>query len=300
MYLKRYGQHFNGCDVGVRFNPGQGSGGHIKTNVGGNSSAFGIWYEEVDKVKEILEEYNLNLIRIHTHIGSGTDITVWEEATLLSLDLVQKFPSVTILNLGGGFKVDRMNMKSSNLHEIGKAVSLKLKSFANETGRELHLEIEPGTHMTALCGVLLSTIQDIISTGKDGYNFLKLDSGMSEIIRPTMYDAQHPMKVIHKRDDTLSSKENYSIVGHCCESGDLLSLRDSNDKLIPVELDKAEIDDILLIGGSGAYCSSMCAKNYNSFPEIPEVLVRESGELLLIRKKQTVEQIIQNEIDITF
>ena len=296
--MQRFGHYFPGEPVGVRFNPGQGCGGHIKTNVGGKSSAFGVWHEYVDEVQEIADRFNIKIVRIHTHIGSGNDSSVWEEAVQLSLDVVRRFPGVTILNLGGGFKVDRLSFTPSNLQQIGTVVSAKIKEFADETGRKLHLEIEPGTYITALGGVLLSTVQDLITTGADGHTFVKLDSGMSEILRPTMYDALHPFKVISRGDSTTNEKQKYSIVGHCCESGDLISLRDSDDQLIPVELDTIAIDDLFLVGGAGAYCSSMCAKNYNSFPEVPEVLIRSSGEAVLIRKKQTVEQIVQNELSL--
>ena len=62
------------------------------------------------------------------------------------------------------------------------------------------------------------------------------------------------------------------------------------------QLTKAEIGDLFVIDGAGAYCSAMPAKNYNSFPEVPEVLIRESGELVLIRKRQTLDQVFQNEV----
>ena len=87
------------------------------------------------------------------------------------------------------------------------------------------------------------------------------------------------------------------MVGHCCESGDLLTPDESDPGLLKERLlTKAEIGDLVVIDGAGAYCSAMPAKNYNSFPEIPEVLVRESGEFALIRKRQTLDQITQNEV----
>lgn len=191
-----------------------------------------------------------------------------------------------------------MNFTVSNLAQIGSAINKKIVSFYEETQRKLHLEIEPGTQVAALSGVLLTTVQDINRTGEDGNTFLKLDAGMTEILRPTMYDARHPFKVISKDKIEDRKNLNYSIVGHCCESGDLLTLRDANDQLIPVELPETQINDLLLVGGAGAYCSSMSAKNYNSFPEAPEVLIRENLDLVLIRRKQTVKQIIQNEISL--
>jgi diaminopimelate decarboxylase len=118
---------------------------------------------------------------------------------------------------------------------------------------------------------------------------------MTEILRPSLYGAQHPI-VLLPRVDTGACLP-YVAVGHCCESGDLISpAPDHPDVLHPRELPEVEPGDLCVIEGAGAYCSVMSAKNYNSFPEAPEVLVRESGELVLIRRRQTLEQVLQNEV----
>jgi diaminopimelate decarboxylase len=105
----------------------------------------------------------------------------------LSLNLVRLFPDVVTLNLGGGYKVGRMNYeKSTDLQVVGKPVEAAFRSFAEETGRTLKLEIEPGTFLVANAGVLLSTVQDIVTTGENGHKFLKLDSGMTDVLRPSL------------------------------------------------------------------------------------------------------------------
>jgi diaminopimelate decarboxylase len=119
---------------------------------------------------------------------------------------------------------------------------------------------------------------------------------MTEILRPSLYAAQHPLVVIpaEKTGKTVP----YVVVGHCCESGDLVTPSASDhEELGPRELSKAEIGDLCVIEGVGAYCSAMSAKNYNSFPEAAEVLLQENGELVLIRRRQTLEQILQNEVE---
>jgi diaminopimelate decarboxylase len=85
---------------GVRFNPGLGSGGTEKTNVGGPSASFGIWHTEKENVQALAAKYNITIKRIHTHIGSGSDPSVWINAASMSLSLVDFFSTVTILNLG--------------------------------------------------------------------------------------------------------------------------------------------------------------------------------------------------------
>jgi diaminopimelate decarboxylase len=291
--LETFGALLPGREVGVRFNPGVGSGGTSKTNVGGPSASFGIWHELIPAVREIAEKHRLRIIRIHTHIGSGSDPLVWQKTAELSLNMVREFPDVTTLNLGGGYKVGRMSYeKTTDLGEIAQPILEKFKALH---GRSLKLEIEPGTFLLANSCSLVTTIQDVAHTGRDGYHFLKLDAGMTEILRPALYASQHPIVVLPQKETSQTAK--YVVVGHCCESGDLLTPSPENhEELAPRELARAEIGDLCVIEGAGAYCSAMSAKNYNSFPEAAEVLLRENGELVLIRRRQTLDQIVQNEI----
>lgn len=294
--LEVYGKAMPNTELGVRINPGLGSGGTNRTNVGGPASSFGIWHEYIPQIFEIAGKYGLKIIRIHTHIGSGSDPAVWQKVAKMSLDTVEKFPDVRILNMGGGFKVGRMSCEpSTDLQVVGGPVAELVKDFAKRTGRKLHFEIEPGTFLLANCASLLATVQDICDTGAGGYTFLKLNSGMTEVLRPSIYGAQHPIVVIPARE-TSEAKE-YIVSGHCCESGDILTPASGDpEALSPRLLAKAEIGDLCAIEGAGAYCSAMSTKNYNSYPEAPEVMLEADGSFKLIRRRQTLEQIIQNEI----
>jgi len=87
------------------------------------------------------------------------------------------------------------------------------------------------------------------------------------------------------------------IVGHCCESGDLLTPHPTDPQLLqPRLLPFAKVGDLAVIEGTGAYCSSMSTSNYNSFPIAPEVLIKMDGSLQLIRQRQSMEQMLANEI----
>lgn len=89
----------------------------------------------------------------------------------------------------------------------------------------------------------------------------------------------------------------YVASGHCCESGDMLTPKAGEPEVLePRALPEARIGDWLLIGGAGAYCSAMSAVNYNSFPQAPEVLLRADGEPVVIRRRQSLDQMLQNEI----
>lgn len=296
--LERFGELFPGQCCGVRFNPGLGSGGTGKTNVGGPHSSFGIWHEWADQVEAIAAKHRLTIERIHTHIGSGSDPEVWSRVSVMSLALVRRFGSVKTLNLGGGYKVGRMNYeKSTDLQVVGQPVKEAFEQLAAETGRKIHLEIEPGTFLLANACSLLATVQDVVTTGgPDGRAFLKLDSGMTEILRPSLYAAQHPIVIVPQTQTDETA--DYLVVGHCCESGDVLTVgKDDPESLQPRELTLAAIGDLCVIEGAGAYCSGMSAKNYNSFPEAAEGLLETDGRLRLIRRRQTLEQILQNEVD---
>lgn len=294
--LEEFGKIARGGEVGVRINPGLGSGGTQRTNVGGPASSFGIWFEYIPQIKEIAKKYGLKIVRIHTHIGSGSDPLVWQKVAKMSIDTVEQFPDVSTLDMGGGFKVGRVaGEKSTDLQKIGKPVAKLVKDFAARTGRKLHFEIEPGTFLLANCAAVISTVQDMCDTGKDGYKFIKLDSGMTDILRPSIYGAQHPVSILSAKPEKKTEK--YIVVGHCCESGDILTPAAGDpEALNPRPMKKAKIGDLCVIGGCGAYCSSMSPSNYNSYPASAEVMLLKSGKIKLIRRRQTLKQIVENEL----
>ena len=295
--LDAYGQLFPGSEVCVRINPGLGSGHSNRTNVGGPSAGFGIWHEHLDDVEAIRQKHNLRITRMHTHIGSGADPEVWNRCARMSLDIAARLPEVTTLSLGGGFKVGRMpGEASADLQAIGKPIVQDFKEFNAKYGRKLHLELEPGTYLVANAGAIVCGIIDVIDTGANGYDFIKVDSGMTEVVRPSMYGAQHPIAVVPDTAEFRATKD-YLVVGHCCESSDILTPEPGNPEgLLPRTLVEARIGDYLLIGGAGAYCATMSLKNYNSFPEAPEIILSEKGTFLLIRKRQTLKQMLANEM----
>jgi len=294
--LERFGQACSGKSIGLRFNPGAGSGGNNRTNVGGPASSFGIWHEWIDQVQAIVAQYDLRVIRIHTHIGSGSNPAVWQKISGMSLDLVRQFPDVVALNLGGGYKVARMeNEVGTDLQECGAPVAEKFREFAKETGREIRLEIEPGTYLLANACSVLSIVQDIVSTGVDGYEFLKLNTGMTEILRPSIYGAQHPIYILQA--DAGTETREYMIAGHCCESGDILTPAPGDPELLTTRtLPVCTIGDLCVIDGAGAYCAAMSTKHYNSYPEAAEIMLDEAKVPHVIRKRQKLEDIWANEV----
>lgn len=257
-------------------------------------------------VPAIVDKYDLTVERIHTHIGSGSDPAIWQQVAAESLSFCKLWGTVHTLNLGGGYKVGRNpGEPTTDLQEIGRPVTAAFEQFARENnGRQLHLEIEPGTYLVAMAGALVSTVQDkVVTTGDAGHTFLKLDAGMTDVLRPSLYGAVHPITVLPgsgRSEDVGDEQESVVVVGHCCESGDLMTPAPGEpEDLAERPLRKAAIGDLLVMDGSGAYCSGMSTKNYNSFPEAPEVLVDKSDGVHLIRSRQSLEQIYQNEVAVS-
>jgi len=124
--------------------------------------------------------------------------------------------------------------------------------------------------------------------------FAKLDTGMNQVTRPSLYGAQHPIDVL--ADGRPSTRIVF--VGPCCESGDILTPAPGDpEALAPREVPRPEIGDLVVIGGAGAYCSAMSTANYNSYSMAPEVLRETNGTLRLVRRRQTFDEILLSELD---
>ena len=296
--LRTYGEQFPNTSLAIRVNPGLGSGHSNRTNVGGPAASFGIWHELLPEVEAIRAEFGLTIATMHTHIGSGSDPEVWQRCARMSLAIAATLPDVQRISLGGGFKVGRMpDEVSTDLQEIGQALLPDFEAFKKDHGRALHLEVEPGTFLVANAGALIASVADVVTTGPEGYDFIKLDAGMTEILRPSMYGAQQPMTIVSKQSGGDRAPHDYVVVGHCCESGDILTPAAGDpEALAPRALVDAAVGDFFVIGGAGAYCSAMAARNYNSFPAAPEVLITNDGTPRLIRKRQEPEAITAEEL----
>jgi diaminopimelate decarboxylase len=292
--LEAFGRAAHGQSVSVRMNPGLGSGSTNRTNTGGPASSFGVWHEHLGEVKAIAERFDVKITRLHSHIGSGTDPEVYKRVTRMTLDLASKLPDVGVVNLGGGFKVGRMpGEPSADLADVGAHVAQELTAFRDRDGRALGLEIEPGTYLVANAGVVVATCVDVVDTGHDGYLFAKLDTGMQEVTRPSLYGAQHPIHVLAQGRE----EADVVFVGPCCESGDILTPAPGDpEALAPRRVPRPQIGDLVIVGGAGAYCAAMSTINYNSYPQAPEVMLEPDGTLRLLRRRQDLEQVWGNEV----
>ncbi len=269
--LARVGANFGLENIAVRPNPGKGYGGNKRTTVGGPAASFGIWKEQMPEALAEAASNGLTIDRIHTHIGSGVKPQVWRETMQNSLAIVEQCPDVTTLDIGGGYKIARMpDEEATDMDKVFDVFADEIERFADRTGREIHLEIEPGTLLVGNAAVLLARVEEVVSTGSEGYEFIKLNAGMNAILRPSLYGAQHPIEVLNDSDEYCE----YVVVGPCCESGDILTpVRDKPEEIATRTLKKAQVGDYVAIGGAGAYCASMNAAQYNHIPKPTNVFL---------------------------
>ena len=292
--------------IGLRIHPGVGSGESVTRNTGDKYSSFGIHLSNIDEAKAIIKEYGLDIKRIHVHIGSGGDPEAWKENIFRELFLIESyFPQVDIANFGGGFRVARMNdEENADIKALGKATKKALENYAKKTGKKLHTEVEPGTFIMANAGNLVTRVMDIKRTGEDGFTFALLDGGMEVLTRPLLYGSEHPFAILNKegkiRYSDIHSKpsdaqDEVVLVGRCCESGDSFTLNEDHS-ISPRKMIEPKLDEYLIVGGAGAYASSMSPFNYNSHQQIAEFLQTKDGKIDCIRKRQSLKQLIENEV----
>ena len=293
----------NNIYPGIRIHPGIGSGESATRNTGDDYSCFGIHMSDIPAAIAYAKSKSLKFEHIHEHIGSGADSEVWQQCVDLLLEIVENyFPDAVSVCFGGGLKEARMPGETpADPLQFGQYAKTQIEDFHRKTGRTLHMEIEPGTFIAANCGYAITRVIDKKSTSKS--NFIIADGGMEVNSRPLLYGSRHPIYILSGDGKTIKSSEFHSgafdyaavLSGKCCESGDCQTL-DADGRTVPRDMAQPEIGDLAIIGGVGAYCSSMAPYNYNSHPQAAEVLLKPDGELMLIRKRQTLEQILENEI----
>ena len=293
-----------GINPGIRIHPGVGSGESATRNTGDDYSCFGVHLSDVDEACGIAREHGVQFLHIHEHIGSGGDSEMWRQNIDLELSIVEKhFPDAESVGFGGGLKEARMpDEYPADLGLLGGYAKKQIEDFYARTGRKLKMEIEPGTFIVANSGYAVTRVIDKKSTACS--EFIIIDGGMEINARPLLYGSRHPIYIISDDDGAVvkssefyGNKSGYSaaIAGKCCESGDCQTIG-ADGYISPRAMAEPDLGDLAVIGGVGAYCSSMAPFNYNSHTQAPEVLLTTGGRLELIRKRQTLEHMLENEV----
>ena len=293
----------NGINPGIRVHPGIGSGESATRNTGDDYACFGIHLSDVEEAISYAKGKGLVFNHIHEHIGSGGDSDMWRQNIDLELSIIERyFPEAQTVCFGGGLKEARMPDETpADIELLGNYAKDRTLDFQKRTGRKLQMEIEPGTFIVANSGYVITRVIDKKSTSRS--NFIVTDGGMEVNARPLLYGSRHPVYIVDscgmnvKSSEFSAADDTYKavIAGKCCESGDYQTLAPEGHS-VPRSMSEPEIGDLAVIGGVGAYCSSMTPFNYNSHTQIPEALYTTGSQLQLIRKRQTLEQILANEI----
>ena len=290
--LEQYGMLNPGGKVAARFNGGVGAGHHEKVITAGKNTKFGIDPDEMELFNNVLNKYDLKLVGINQHIGSlFMEPDKYIAGVYAILSIAKQFKDLEFIDLGGGFGIPynklEDNYKTLDIKALGNKLDEIFEEFTKEYGKRLKFKVEPGRYIVAECGVLLGTVHAIKNNGENKY--AGTDIGFNVLARPVMYDSHHDIEVYRKSNEKCEGSQPITVVGNICETGDIIA----KNRMLPI----LKEGDILGILDAGAYGHVM-SSNYNNRLRPAEVLIRENGDVVLIRKRDTLEDIVKNFISL--
>lgn len=284
--LEQFGQLHPDVPICIRINPHIMAGANRKTSVGHIDSKFGISIHQMPHTLRIVEATGLKVEGLHMHTGSGIlDADVFLLGADILLNIAKDFKYLDYIDFGSGFKVPyKEGDVETNIEELGDKISERFIEFCDNYGRELTLMFEPGKFLVSEAGYFFAKVNVIKQTTSTV--FAGIDSGLNHLIRPMFYDAYHEIVNVSK---PANKPRFYTVVGYICETD-----------TFGVNRRIAEIQegDILCLQHAGAYCFSM-SSNYNSRLRPAEVLVHE-GKDYLIRQRETMDDILRNQVEVDF
>ena len=282
--LEQFGSKHPQVPVCIRINPYVMAGGNSKISVGHIDSKFGISIHQVPHILRIVENTKMHINGIHMHTGSDIlDIDVFLYAAEILFDAAKHFRELKFIDFGSGFKVPyKEGDIQTDIEELGEKLSQRFLEFCKLYGRDLTLAFEPGKFLVSEAGFFLVKVNVVKQTTSTV--FAGIDSGFNHLIRPMFYGATHFIENISNPE---GKKRFYSVVGYICETDTFASNR---------QIAEISEGDILCFRNAGAYCYTM-ASNYNSRPRPAEVLWID-GQAKLIRKAETLEDLLRNQVEI--
>ena len=281
--LEQFGNSFgNSYPVCIRLNPHIMAGGNFKISTGHIDSKFGISIHQMRHIERIVKTTNLSVEGIHMHTGSEIkDINVFLMGLEVMFSMADHFPNLKYIDLGSGFKVSyQPGDKETDVQTLGEKVAEAFQKFEAESGKKPEVWFEPGKYLVSQAGYFLVKANVIKQT--PATVFVGVNSGFNHLIRPMMYDAYHHIENISNLQGT---PRIYTVVGNICETDTFAWDRTINE---------VRESDILAIHNAGAYGFEM-ASTFNSRVRPAEVLVK-NGEVTLIRKRETLEDLLKNQV----
>ncbi|HET9956899.1 MAG TPA: diaminopimelate decarboxylase [Polyangiaceae bacterium] len=287
--LEQLGRVSPGHKVWLRINPGFGHGHSKKTSTGGENSKHGIWYANLQKALVHIDRYGLDLVGLHTHIGSGADIEHLGRVCDAMVEQVRNLGrDIRAISGGGGLSIPyRPNDPQVDTDAYFKRWDAARKTIEGFLGHPVHLELEPGRFLTAAAGVLVAQVMASKTAGSNHYTLV--DAGFNDLVRPAMYGAWHEIEVLPASDRKDGELLPTIVGGPLCESGDMFTQSKDGD-VLPRNLPRSEVGDLLVFHDAGAYGASM-SSNYNSRPLAAEVLI-DGDDHRLIRRRQSIQDLL--------
>jgi diaminopimelate decarboxylase len=270
--------------VAIRINPDVEPKTHKFITTGKLTNKFGVDLEtayQIFKTRGVLP--NIRISGIHIHIGSQiTESAPFVAAVTKVIRFSQRLAAEHIpleyLNIGGGLGIVYRQETPQTASDFAKKIVPLLKQSG------LRLIMEPGRFIAGNAGILVTKVLYVKKTPKK--QFVIVDAGMNDLIRPALYDAYHEIVPVNQATGRRVPRVKVDVVGPICESGDYFA----KDRLLPA----VNEGEFIAIMGTGAYGMSM-ASNYNSRRRAEEVLVVKD-RVFVIRKRDTFEDIVRNEV----
>lgn len=286
--LEILGKINQGGKAAVRFNPGVGAGHHEKVVTAGKKTKFGVNIDCVDEVKAIAKKYNMKICGVNQHIGSlFMEGDSYIEGVKSLLAVAEQFEDIDFVDMGGGFGIPYKKQEGQeplDLASFKEKLTQVLEQWTDKYGKKILFKTEPGRYIVAESGVLLGNVY--ATKANYGNKYVGTDIGFNVLARPVMYDSHHDIEVYRNGNPLNDSEvEEVTVVGNICESGDIIA----KNRELPV----INEGDILGIMDAGAYGFAM-SSNYNMRLRPAEILIKEDGEPVLIRRRDTFEDLIAN------
>ncbi|MEN6510579.1 MAG: diaminopimelate decarboxylase [Chloroherpetonaceae bacterium] len=282
--LEYFGHSHPEIPVCIRVNPHIMAGGNSNISVGHIDSKFGISIHQFPLVERLVKTLKINVEGLHMHTGSDIlDVDVFLQAADILFTIAANFKNLKFIDFGSGFKVKyKPDDYETDITAFGSEISKKFNKFTIEYGRDLALVFEPGKFLVSEAGYFFAKTNIIKQTTSTV--FAGIDSGFNHLIRPMFYNAYHEIINISNPD---GMPRIYTVVGYICETDTFAWNR---------KISEIHPGDILTFKNAGAYGYTM-ASNYNSRLRPAEVLIYE-GKDYLIRKRESIEDLLRNQISI--
>lgn len=285
--LELLGKVNPGGKVAVRFNPGIGAGHSEKVVTAGKNTKFGVDSVYIPEVKALLEKYSLKLVGINQHIGSlFMEGKPYLDSVKSLFHIASQFSDLDFVDMGGGFGIPYHKQSGEerlDLKALGAELDIVISDFVKAYGKKVLIKIEPGRYIPAECGVLLGTVHAV----KKNYDakYIGTDIGFNVLARPVMYNSHHDIEIYRASNVASEKSESVTVVGNICESGDIIA----KNRTMPEIYE----EDILGILDCGSYGYAM-SSNYNNRLRPAEILLKENGEVQVIRRRDTLEDLLRN------